>query len=113
MLDLLITLSSSNLIMNISRYMVLKPYGKHLELSSDGIDVILACLCDVTRTVEIAASHGMFHRDIKPFNIIVHHDCGYLIDCGVATDGCDNNNLSATLAYCSINVCSLYYCYRW
>ncbi|KAF8424469.1 kinase-like domain-containing protein [Terfezia claveryi] len=86
------------------RYMVMKPYGKQLELSNDGIGVILGCLYDVARTMELAASYHIFHRDIKPSNIVLHNGCGYLIDWGVATEDSEVNNLSATLAYCSIKV---------
>ncbi|RPB27770.1 hypothetical protein L211DRAFT_845789 [Terfezia boudieri ATCC MYA-4762] len=89
------------------RYMVMKPYGKHLELSNDGIGVILGCLYDVARTMELAASYHIFHRDIKPSNIVIHNGCGYLIDWGVATEGSEVNNLSATLAYCSIKSISV------
>ena len=97
------------LIINVDRYIVIKPYGKHLELLNDGIDVILACLHDVARTIKLAASNVILHRDIKPSNIVVYEGRGYLIDWGVAAEGSEVNNLSATLAYCSIKVWSFYH----
>ncbi|RPB19639.1 hypothetical protein L211DRAFT_853024 [Terfezia boudieri ATCC MYA-4762] len=77
-------------------------YGKHLQLSNDGIGVIIGCLYDVART--LAALYHIFHRDIKPSNIVIHNGCGYLIDWGMETEGSEVNNLSATLAYCSIKL---------
>ena len=72
-------------------------------------EVILACLHDVAQTMKLADSHGILHRDVKPLNIVVHNGCGYLIDWGVAVEGSEVNNLSATLAYCSIKVWSFYH----
>ena len=62
------------------------------------------CLCDIT--LEYATELGVFHRDIKPTNIIVHENQAYIIDWGIATsESLDyNGTLSATLAFASMDV---------
>lgn len=97
----------------ICRYIVIKPYGEHLELSRHGLKVVLLALVDVANTMKLANTHGILHRDIKPANIVLYNDRGYLIDWGIATIGNSAmNKLSATLVFCSLKVYPFYYRYR-
>ena len=88
---------------------MIQPYGKDLELSNHGLLIVLQVFHDIAKTIKCAAQQRIFHRDIKPTNIVVYNEHGYLIDWGISTYGDVipiNDKFSVTLAYTSINVSS-------
>ncbi|CAG8641970.1 4442_t:CDS:2, partial [Paraglomus occultum] len=89
------------------KFIVIRPFGEDLELSNHGLLIVLRAFHDIAKTVKRAAQQRIFHRDIKPTNIVLYNEHGYLIDWGIATYGDVipmNDKLSATLAYTSMNV---------
>ncbi|CAG8503556.1 10779_t:CDS:10 [Paraglomus brasilianum] len=91
---------------NGQRFIVIKPYGEHLEISKHGLRVVLGAIRDVAEAMKLASQHNILHRDIKPSNIILFNGHGYLIDWGIAlhSNSGESKDLSATLLYCSISI---------
>ena len=92
-------------VFKIFRYIVIKPYGQHLE-SRHGLRVILIALRDVAQTMKSSNTNNILHCDIKPSNIILHENHGYLIDWDTAKrrDFPEAKELSATIAFCPLAV---------
>ena len=85
----------------------MKPYGEHLEASKHGLRIVLSALLDVAKTLKFANARGILHRDVKPSNIVLYNDHGYLIDWGIASIAQETTyDLSATLLFCSLRVSS-------
>lgn len=45
----------------------------------------LGYVCDLLNTIEVYHRGGLWHKDIKPDNIIVHNDKAHLVDLGLVT----------------------------
>ncbi|MEM8836080.1 MAG: hypothetical protein AAGD00_09695 [Planctomycetota bacterium] len=63
---------------------------RHASSSADGLNVpaireMLGYTADLLRTLETYHSGGLWHKDIKPDNIIVHDGEAHLVDLGLIT----------------------------
>lgn len=87
-------------------YIITEPYGEVPSLLNHGLRKILVVFRDITLAMKHATDNGIFHRDIKPTNIIVHGNNGYLINWGIATINSlvNNDTISATLGFASMDV---------
>lgn len=48
----------------------MEPYGKHLEASSDSLDMCIRVLRDVALALQYANELGIYHRDVSYLNIV-------------------------------------------
>ncbi|KAF9093995.1 hypothetical protein BGX27_001540, partial [Mortierella sp. AM989] len=95
---------NSGKLTNGDRYMVIKPYGEHLEIGKHGSRKVLSAIRDVAMAMKLASQHNIIHRDVKPSNIVFHEGHGYLIDWGIATDSTPevSKELSGTVLFSSM-----------
>ncbi|CAI2168309.1 3292_t:CDS:2 [Funneliformis geosporum] len=91
---------------NGEKFMVIRPFGEHLEVEKHGLKTILMAFRDITKAIKFAYDLKILHRDISFGNIILFQNNGYLIDWGVASNISDitNTTLTATLLFSSIKV---------
>jgi serine/threonine protein kinase len=86
--------------------MIITPRGEALEAKKHGLSAILKALLDVANILKnVTEQKSIMHRDVKPSNIILYNDQGYLIDWGSA-DVNVTNTLNATALFCSFRVYS-------